>query len=678
MEGVAGGAEEGGAVVEDDAEGDASHEFLEAAFGEEGFEEYRLLQEREDFGGDAAADEDAAGGHGLQGEVAGFGAEDGSEDLRGLRAERARAFERAAGDDGAGILLGDGGGNGGCFGGAAGGGEKAVNIREAHGAAEDAFDTDVSVGGAEVIEKGGLYFVERGEIAVSAFACEGNMFASVPKDAGFTEAGAGGDDRHIARCVGGAGVEHGKIGGVQLADAVGVGHKVVDEEGSAEAEFRGERGGVDFPREIDELGAGAGDGSGQAEAGEVDSLVGAGEKRGDEFVEGGDRGAGKFFGALESERCGGVGAGGAENAEPSFGAADVAAENECAASGGHGPHGMRIVGAARGFIRGGGHVGSRRVFPLASVALEEAVGGGGAPRACGVVGEIARRQRAPDIENGVHDTPGGVDAVFAMEEGHVPDHAIVKQRFVSGSGRLVAEFGVIEVERDSVDDDAGSGAFGADHDGDAFLGLDVEDERVGSGLAVDLFAEEHERGAFEADKNLREVFGEAFAGAQVEGDIGPTPVFNEEAEGGVGFSVGMRVDAGFVAVGGDGASADDAGAVLSAHAILEHFLRFHRADGVEDFDFLVAHGVAADRAGRFHGDEREDAEHVVLHHVAQHAVVVEVGSPVLHAEGLGHGNLDAVDVAAVPVRLEDHVGEAEDHDVLHGFFAEVVVDAVDL
>jgi len=43
-----------------------------------------------------------------------------------------------------------------------------------------------------------------------------------------------------------------------------------------------------------------------------------------------------------------------------------------------------------------------------------------------------------------------------------------------------------------------------------------------------------------------------------------------------------------------------------------------------------------------------------------------------------HRNLHMVDVVAVPERLEDGIGEAKDHDVLHGLFAQVVVEAVDL
>jgi hypothetical protein len=49
-----------------------------------------------------------------------------------------------------------------------------------------------------------------------------------------------------------------------------------------------------------------------------------------------------------------------------------------------------------------------------------------------------------------------------------------------------------------------------------------------------------------------------------------------------------------------------------------------------------------------------------------------------HAEGLGGGDLDIVDVVAVPHRLEKRVGKAKEKEVLYGLFAEVVVDAINL
>ena len=69
---------------------------------------------------------------------------------------------------------------------------------------------------------------------------------------------------------------------------------------------------------------------------------------------------------------------------------------------------------------------------------------------------------------------------------------------------------------------------------------------------------------------------------------------------------------------------------------------------------------------------------MVGHHVAQRAGLVVVTAALFHAHGFGHGNLHVVDVAPVPDGLEDSVGETQRHDVLDGFLAQVVIDAIDL
>ncbi len=69
---------------------------------------------------------------------------------------------------------------------------------------------------------------------------------------------------------------------------------------------------------------------------------------------------------------------------------------------------------------------------------------------------------------------------------------------------------------------------------------------------------------------------------------------------------------------------------------------------------------------------------MVLKHVAHHAGLFVIATAVFHPHGFGRGDLHVVDVAPVPDRLEHRVGETEHHDVLHGFFAEVVIDPVNL
>ena len=50
----------------------------------------------------------------------------------------------------------------------------------------------------------------------------------------------------------------------------------------------------------------------------------------------------------------------------------------------------------------------------------------------------------------------------------------------------------------------------------------------------------------------------------------------------------------------------------------------------------------------------------------------------LDADRLRRGDLDVVDVFAIPDRLENRVCESQYEQILDRFFAEIVVDAVDL
>ena len=71
-------------------------------------------------------------------------------------------------------------------------------------------------------------------------------------------------------------------------------------------------------------------------------------------------------------------------------------------------------------------------------------------------------------------------------------------------------------------------------------------------------------------------------------------------------------------------------------------------------------------------------EKMIGHHVAQGTGRVVVRAPVFDPHGFRHRDLHVIDVAAIPQRLENTVGESEHQDVLHRFFAEVVIDAIDL
>ncbi len=103
-----------------------------------------------------------------------------------------------------------------------------------------------------------------------------------------------------------------------------------------------------------------------------------------------------------------------------------------------------------------------------------------------------------------------------------------------------------------------------------------------------------------------------------------------------------------------------------------------RSDRPEDLDLLVAQGVRLERRRRLHGDQAQQLHQVVLEDVPARPGLLVERAAALDPERLGHGDLDMVDVAPVPERLEDPVAEPEDEEVADGLLAQVVVDPVDL
>src|SRR5438094_6292246 len=99
---------------------------------------------------------------------------------------------------------------------------------------------------------------------------------------------------------------------------------------------------------------------------------------------------------------------------------------------------------------------------------------------------------------------------------------------------------------------------------------------------------------------------------------------------------------------------------------------------MEHLGLLAADSVGVERYWRFHGDEAQKLHYMVWNHVAQSTGGIKISAALLHAHRLGIGDLHVIDIAAVPDRLKDSVIKAKDQDVLHGFFAQVMINAVDL
>ncbi len=146
------------------------------------------------------------------------------------------------------------------------------------------------------------------------------------------------------------------------------------------------------------------------------------------------------------------------------------------------------------------------------------------------------------------------------------------------------------------------------------------------------------RRAAQAHQHLGAGDRQALAGADVERHALPAPGVDEQAHGGEGLGGRVLGHAGLVQV------ADE----LAAHDVV----LAQRAHRLQHLDLLVADRFAVGARRRLHRQVAQQLEQVVLHHVADRAGVVVEGAAALHAEVLGHGDLHAFHVVAVPEGLE--------------------------
>ena len=206
-----------------------------------------------------------------------------------------------------------------------------------------------------------------------------------------------------------------------------------------------------------------------------------------------------------------------------------------------------------------------------------------------------------------------------------------------------------------------------------FVRLHAHHQAIGRN-AVGCIVEYDMRHAAEADDDFRKALRQPFAGAQVEGHARPAPVGDAELERHESLGVALLL-ADVLQVAGNRAAVGEAGAILAAHRQRRGVGFVDRLQRFQHLQLLVAQGVRLERIRRLHGDEAEELHHMVLHHVADRARFFIVAAAPFDAERFGDGDLHVIDVRVIPKRLEQDVGEAQRHQVLHRFLAEIVVDA---
>jgi hypothetical protein len=103
---------------------------------------------------------------------------------------------------------------------------------------------------------------------------------------------------------------------------------------------------------------------------------------------------------------------------------------------------------------------------------------------------------------------------------------------------------------------------------------------------------------------------------------------------------------------------------VAARLATDQVLRGHGPDRAEHLGLLVPDRLVVRTRGSLHGEVAHDLEEVALDDVADDARLLVTLAPSPDAEALGHGDLDVLDVVAVPDGFQEGVGEAEVEDVL--------------
>src|SRR5205807_720701 len=143
--------------------------------------------------------------------------------------------------------------------------------------------------------------------------------------------------------------------------------------------------------------------------------------------------------------------------------------------------GVGFIRGARGAVGGEWFVGFD-VAPGAAVASHHLVSNLRTPATGGIVWKIAGGESFPNVEHRLNDAPAGFDHVRALKKSGVADHAVVEKAFVARAVRCAEVAGVVEIHVDEAELHRGARNFCTEAEGDAFFGLNVNDEAIGTGI----------------------------------------------------------------------------------------------------------------------------------------------------------------------------------------------------
>src|SRR5579859_5096323 len=263
------------------------------------------------------------------------------------------------------------------------------------------------------------------------------------------------------------------------------------------------------------------------------------------------------------------------------------------------------------------------------------------------------------LEHRVDDAPGRFHAVFPIELRDITVHGVTDEALVSAHAIVLLvgneEFHVFA-------GDGRSWPLGTDTQADGDPVRTQPEAYIVRALGQG-FGEHLLRRTPQLYQHFSGVQGQAFPRADEERHAFPSPGVQVQLHRSVGLDLGARSHIFLGAIT----------PVLAPHQGASRKWPY----ALEDFHLLIALGFAALTHRRFHGQHRDHLQHMVLYHVTDGADGFVQFPAAADAEPLGHGDLHALDVVAVPDGLDEAVGETEIRQVEHSLLAEIMVYAED-
>src|SRR5699024_3841646 len=96
---------------------------------------------------------------------------------------------------------------------------------------------------------------------------------------------------------------------------------------------------------------------------------------------------------------------------------------------------------------------------------------------------------------------------------------------------------------------------------------------------------------------------------------------------------------------------------------------------LQNLNLLSMESRWAERTRLFHRHQGKQLDEEVLNDIASCANTVVIPGATTYADVFSHGDLYVINVVGIPHWYIDQVGKTQSHDILHGFFAEIVIDS---